>query len=190
MAYLKRTVYREQEAARQRRKRARQRDEQPMAGRKHPFGKVHVNNGGKALCKNRGDSLALVSKDEFEKINPAGRCGTCERLAGLQPGASEIDMLSEKQKGLLREIYEKTDNGATDKWCLTMLLNRDSNDPASTSLYRSLRRLQKRGLIEKRQTEQKRAEVRLVPDRVHVLDSGQIVVLNKMGPAGPTLYCQ
>ena len=141
--------------------------------------KVHVENGGKPLCRNRGDSLELVPKDEFEKTNPAGRCGTCEQLTGLRPGAREIDTLSEKQKALLREIYEKI-NGA-DKWYLTMLLSRDSNNPADTSLYRSLRRLQKRGLIAKMLTEQKRAEVRLV-SRVHILD-GKIIVRQREGAA-------
>ncbi len=180
MKYVKQTGYREQRAQKQQRQRARQKDKQPGADREFVSHKVHVNSSGKALCRNRGVFLELVSKDEFEKTEPARRCLTCEQLTGLRPGArEEVDTLSEEQKGLLKEIYEKTDNGAADKWCLTMLLSAGGSEPVGTSLYRSLRRLQKRGLIERRQTEQKRAEVRLAPGRVHILDFGRIVIRQK-----------
>lgn len=172
MKYVKQTGYREQRAQKQQRQRARQKDKQPVADRGHLLGKVHINNGEKALCRNKGEFLSLVSRDEFEKTEPAGRCLTCERLAGLKPGASEVDTLSEKQKALLGET-------AADKWCLVMYLCSDNYRPNSTSMYRSLRRLERRGYIEKRLNEQKRAEVKLVPDRVHVLDSGRIVIRQK-----------
>lgn len=175
MAYLKHTHGRGQLAQKLRRQRARQRDEKrAVADQGHLLGKVHINNGGKALCRNKVEFLSLVSRDEFEKMNLAGRCGTCEILSGLRPGASETDTLSEEQKNLLREIYEKS-NGAADKWCLTMYLCSDNYRPSSTSMYRSLRRLERRGDIEKRLNEQKRAEVQLT-SRVHVLDSGRIVI--------------
>ena len=162
--------------------RARQRGERPGTGAKQPFVKVHIKKGKKALCNNQG-FLKLVSKDEFERTNPADRCGKCEILSGLRTRANEIDTLSERQKQLLRKIYEKTDNGAAGKWCLTMYLCRDNYRAGSTSLYRSLRRLQARGCIEQKQNEQKRSIVRLTA-RVHVLDSSRIVILNKTGPAG------
>ena len=162
-----------------RRQRALQRGEQPPVT-PDQLNTVHIKKSKKkALCNNRGYFLTLVTRDKFEKTKPINRCGTCEILSGMRTRGNELHTMSEIQKQLIGEVYEKTDKGAEGKWCLTMLLDKDSNEPASTSLYRSLRRLEKRGIIEKKQNEQKRSIVRLT-GRVHILDSGKIVIRQRV----------
>ncbi len=74
----------------------------------------------------------------------------------------------------MRRIAERTGDDKIGQWCAAVALSSNKTGSGRTSLHRSLRRLERRGLIDRRRSDRGRCMVRLT-GRVKVAESGRIV---------------
>lgn len=141
-------------------------------------GQMHVREGQGPLCNQVGDFLNLCSRAAFDKAPAIKRCRRCEKLLGIvkYPWENELRTLSENQRRLLVEISSRTKG--PDKWCFVAALCENKTNAGWTSLHRSLRRLQRRGYIEKKLGAHNRALVRLT-DSLFITESGKIYLRKK-----------
>lgn len=133
---------------------------------------IHVKNGAESLCKQTGLFLQLASAEEFQNLPPINRCHRCEkhlRLHRYGDGAP----LSEKQRQLLVGISKTTGTAVGNDWWFAADLTSDKSDSGRTSLHRSLRRLQRRGYIEKKVNQHNRVLVRLT-GHIYVTRPGKL----------------
>ena len=138
------------------------------------LGILHIEKDSKPLCNQDGVFLNLCTIEDFKKLPSANRCTRCERLIGLKQASDWLYPLSEKQKGLLAAIFTKT-KGDKDSWCFVTELSEDKSDSGRTSLHRRLRKLQRRGYIEKKLNTDNRALVRLTDRGYHEVRQGKIL---------------
>jgi len=146
---------------------------EPDKSQHYLSGQVHVRDGQNPLCHQVGDLLNLCSRAAFDKALAVKRCRRCERLLGIvkYPWENELDSLSENQRRILIEISHRTKG--IDQWCFAADLSENKTDSGRSSLNRSLRRLQRRGYIEKKLNAHNRTLVRLT-DRLFITKSGKI----------------
>lgn len=128
------------------------------------FGIIHADNKGKPLCNQSGDYLQLCSREDFDNSTPDTKCGRCMRMLGIPDDWHKTVYLSQRQEELLIAIYLKTDNAAWGCWCFATDLIIDKSGGKWTSFHRSLRRLERRGLIEKKANKHNKVSVRLTRD--------------------------
>jgi len=117
---------------------------------------AHVDHEGRPLCNQRGDYLHLCELDEFDRLPGINRCKRCERSIGH---CIETNSLSDNQQSLLAEISKRTPD--RDSWCSVAELCENKTSAGLPPLHRSLRRLEVRGLVERRKDKHNRAHVRL-----------------------------
>ena len=127
-------------------------------------GQLHIEKESKPLCNQDGEFLNLCVIEDFQKVPPVNRCGRCQRLIDVKYPWD----ISENQRRLLVEISRRTKG--PDQWCFVAALCDNKTNAGWTSLHRSIRRLQRRGYIEKKVNRHNRVLVRLT-DRLHITKS-------------------
>lgn len=120
---------------------------------------VHAGDA-RPICNQDGDHLDVRLVYEFFKANPEDQCHRCLRSLGRNIMS---DPLSSQQERLLQLIFDKT-AGVGTRWSPVTALYNSQDAVEQSSTYRSLRRLCRRGLIEKKRRTDYRTMVRLTVD--------------------------